>query len=41
MMDPVLSETCWSTFKHFKYDIVLIVSTAYTIVYLSDNEVFK
>jgi len=37
MMDPLWSETCWSTFKYF---IILIVSTNYIIVYKLDNNVF-
>ena len=37
MMDPLWSETWWSTFKYF---IILIVSTCYLIVHKLDNEIF-
>ena len=37
-MDPLRSETCWSTFKYF---IILIISTNYILVHLLDNEVFN
>ena len=37
MMDPLLSETCWSTFRCFT---ILIISTNYIFVHLLDNEVF-
>jgi len=38
MMDPLWSETCWSTFKYF---IILIVSTNYMLVHQLDNTVFE
>ena len=37
MMDPLWSETYWSTFKYF---IILIVSTFYIIVHKLDNKIF-
>ena len=37
MMDPLLSETCWRTFKYF---IILIVCTCYIIVYKLYNGIF-
>jgi len=37
MIDPLWSETCWSTFKYF---IILILSTNYIFVQKLDNEVF-
>ena len=36
-MDPLWSETHWSTFKYF---IILIISTNYIFVHLLDNKVF-
>jgi len=36
MMDPLWSETCWSTFKYF---IILIIPTKYIFVHLLDNKV--
>ena len=38
MMDPLLSETCWSTFK---YLVILIISTNYIFLHLLDNKVFN
>jgi len=38
MMDPLWSETCRSTFKHF---IMLIVTTNYILVHQLDNKVFE
>jgi len=38
MMDPLWSETCWSTFKYF---VILIVPTYYIIVHKLDNNIFK
>jgi len=37
-MDPLWSETWWSTFKYF---IILIISTNYIFVHLLDNKVFN
>ena len=36
-MDPLWSETCWSTFKYFT---ILILSTCYKIVRKLDNKIF-
>ena len=38
MMDPLSSETCWSTFKYF---INLVMSTNYIFVHLLDNKVIN
>jgi len=37
-MDPLWSETCWSTLKYF---IISIISTNYIFVHLLDNKVFN
>ena len=37
-MDPLLSETCWNTFKYF---IILMISMNYIFVHLLDNKVFN
>jgi len=36
-MDPLWSETCWSTFKYY---IILIVSAYYIIAHKLDNKIF-